>query len=364
VTSVRKQRWNATTESYQDQQLRAINYNGNGILVNRVDARAPMPGEPLINHRRWLYTYDEEDRLATILFQRWEGGEWMDARRQLYSYQADGFLEEQLAQRWLDDAWQNERRRLLTYDSEYQELSTVLGQIWSATESAWVNTKRMQYTYTANGLPTSEVTQSWDAVADTWVNDNRQFFTMGAQGQFEGRLRQVWEEDSWQNQFRGIVTFANRNLNVLFDAWQAEGAEWEPHSRHQLQYNTDDLPTLSQGWQRWNAAQEEWLNLATTRRYRYFWSELVSSVLEPEAPKACQVANPYPLGTPIACENLSREVPVQLELFDLLGRPLLQRTLDRYTQLTIDQPLPAGVYVLRIRQQDRLVHLQQLVIAN
>jgi len=364
ISTLRIQRWDATAQGYQDHELRTFNYTTDEVLSSRLYTKAPAPGEALTNDRRWLYDYDDEGRLESILFQRWQSEAWTNVRRQLYRYQAEGLLEEQVGQRWQGGAWTPERRRLLSYDPNHRRLKRVLGQQWSEAENDWVNTTRMEYSHTPNGITNSEQTQYWDPATTAWVNDNRQLFGWDEQAQFQSRIRQVWQEDGWQNEFRGVVEFGNRNLTILFDAWQTEQQQWQAHSRHQLQYNAENLLTLSQGWQRWSEELSGWVNLARTRRYRFFWSDLVSSVQAPLSLQACVVPNPYPLGTAVRCEDLSRQLPVHVALFDPLGRLVHSRTVDAYDQLAINQTLPPGLYLLRITQGSQLVHLQQVVIAR
>ncbi len=353
--------WNPLTETFQDSRERILTYGPNNQLLSRVDRQAPSPGEALVNDQQWLHTYDDDEQLLLSVLQAWDGGSWEDLRRRTYAYNANGQLIEQVAQVWAANDWRNLQRRSMSYDPMHFGMTVALGQQWSPEEQSWVNVQRMTYTYNAQNNWSSEVTQVWDQDNEAWVSDHRQLFTMGPQGQFEGRVRQVWEDDQWRSQFRGAQTFNGQLLNIQFEGWQEDTQSWENHSRHFLHYGADGRLALSQGWERWNSSSEQWENDLDTRRYRFFWSALITATEETPIINNCRVPNPYLSGQVISCNLPNADASYTLELFDLLGRRIYRATFTAGEDARIDRSFPQGTYVLRIRQNDKIYHLQQLL---
>lgn len=362
ISSVLIQIWNGTTQTFQDDQKRILNYNANDNLESRIYQKAPAPGMPLADNRRWAYEYDDQDRQISILFQKWENGIWENMRQQLFAYNSDGLPEEQLLQLWLGNTWRNFRRRTLSYHPAHKGLTEVVDQKWSVVEQVWVNTQRKDYNYNNEGLWSSELVQNWDSLSSAWQNENRQLFLSGPQGQFQGRLRQVWELEEWKNQFRGGQAFNGQILNIQFERWKDQTGEWVDDSRHLLNYDENSRLLLSQGWQRWDEKMAQWENDANTLRYTYYWSELMTPTSEVHIPNSCQITNPYSIGALFWCDLPASGQEYSLELFDLLGRKIYSATFTWEEQPTITQSLPNGAYILRIRQNERIFHLQQLTV--
>ena len=115
--------------------------------------------------------------------------------------------------------------------------------------------------------------------------------------------------------------------------------------------------------ERWDSDSETWINRNFTQRFTYFWSEQVVNALQEVAlPENCQLANPYQGGMPILCDLTGTSTNLQVELYDMMGRRVLQQSWASAQEGSIDSPPVPGLYLLRITQDQQTQHLQKIVI--
>jgi len=107
----------------------------------------------------------------------------------------------------------------------------------------------------------------------------------------------------------------------------------------------------------------KWENRGFTQRHTHFWSEaILNDVEEARTFNNCVIPNPYPTGTYFFCDLPPSQNNYQLELHDMLGRPVYRTDVQSGQAVSIDTRPAPGVYVLRIHNRQQLYHLQRLII--
>ena len=160
-------------------------------------------------------------------------------------------------------------------------------------------------------------------------------------------------------------TMSSRIINFLsrIESWDKANEEWSNFLRYMVELDEQRLLKARTGMQAWNKEDMAWENRNFTRKYTHFWSEqIVNSVNDIPEFNACVLPNPYPVGAYFFCDLPDGNVNLQLELYDVLGRPVYQQDVRNGDAFSIDSRPAPGVYILRIRDQNQLHHLQRLII--
>lgn len=357
----RLQSWDAASQTWQDRRLDRYQYS-EGLLREYVRQQA-KDGQ-LHNDRRWVYAYNEAGRQTSMLIQDWRMEDWHNLSRKLTSYGPEGLLQRQTLQQWQNDDWLPTRSRRWDYApiNGSPRVQTTTMQRWSAAQATWIDQSRKRFAYSDEGLWIASVFEDWDAAAMAWVNTDRMQYQYDAQRIPTGQVLQKWEGD-WQNHGRALFDQSQQVFASRIDNWDNDVQQWTHFLRYQIVTDDDNRLLQKTGMQAWNAASGEWENRAFTQRYTHFWSPLMVS--SPEAtppPLACLIANPYRPGTPFSCALPAAAQPYRLELYDLLGRRVYTDRLSGGQDLQLAIRPAAGTYLLRIVNQDRLYHLQRLLI--
>jgi hypothetical protein len=117
-----------------------------------------------------LYTYNPDGRLAMLLYQEPQGGnyEWQDVTRQLYTYDTNGLVIEELSQNYYSGStWENNYHYLYTYDAD----SRLTGKLCQEYDDGWLNYYLYTYTNDANGNDVEIIYQEWSGSA--WLDDRK-----------------------------------------------------------------------------------------------------------------------------------------------------------------------------------------------
>lgn len=318
----------------------------------------------LTNDRRWTYFYNEEGMETGTLLEQWTGNAWENLSRKIVSYNEQGELSRQELQVWMNETWREVRARLWEYETvaAHSRVAATRVQIWSVSENDWIDQLRKVFLYSNEGRWVSSRFEKWQENAQEWVNTDRMVYTFDNQNRPSGQFYQVWDGD-WEN--RGQVSYAFQNDRFLsrIETWDKVNNNWRNFLRYEVNLDDRNLLATRTGMQTWNGEQMNWENEAFTQQVTYFWSEnVVNSVDEVHQYSACKVPNPYPLGNSFSCDLPPSAGAYQLELYDLLGKPVYRSVLQSGEAIAIDQRPAPGMYVLRIHDQQELFHIQRLII--
>jgi hypothetical protein len=355
------QAWAAGMNNWIDMRKDQYQYS-NGLITEFV--RQVAPNGQLRNDRRRSYTYDESGNETEVLLEQWTGNAWENLSRKLVEYEPNGDPKQHTLQVWMNEAWRNVRSREWQYENINfnPRLSATVVRVWSETEGAWEARQRKMFIYNNDGLWVRSRMEEWDAGSEEWVNTDRMIYKYSNQGLPTGQLLQRWDGE-WENRGQVDYTFQNQQFISSIQNWDPAAEDWSNFLRFRIEYDEQNLLQRSTGMQAWDAGQMRWENRNFTQQYTHFWSQqVINGVEDREIPSACAIPNPYPAGAPFLCDLPAANGSYELELRDLLGRPVYRSNIRSGQSAAIDIQPAAGVYILSIRDQKQLYHLQKLVI--
>jgi hypothetical protein len=362
TTIMTEQIWSNELRDWADRRRETTEEEDDLVLLR---VREIRDGDTLRNQRRWTYTYDGEDQETMVLLERWNGLEWENLSRKSSTYNGNGGITSQTLQFWFEGNWRNIRRRGWQYGPDNAPpyfVEQALTQVWSVDEGAWVNQLRQDFTY-EDGLWTASTFSTWNANQENWQQADRTLYEFDEFNRPSGLTVQRWSSD-WENDGRVEYGFSQTTLNSRIQRWNSGDQEWINFLRFQTELDENGLAKTRTGMQSWNTNTGSWENQVYSQRITAVNTpaDLINSLEEVELPTACPVPNPYLQGTSFSCDFGNDPRPHTMEVFDSQGRLMLQQVVRSNQSTSIDLKLPSGMYVMRVRNQQNLRHLQRLVI--
>ena len=342
--------------------IREDNYNFDDDLLHLYLRRTIQDGM-LADYRQWTYSHDEDGNEIEVILQEIKDGQWVNLSRKQQTFNEDGDLLSQTLQKWVDDAWKNNRQREWNYDLVSGLTRQVIVNVWDTPTNAWVPVVIQTFSYNASGQWIGSSYQAWDQNNQVWVNTQRTQHLYDNQQSPIGQIMQNWENDEWRNNLRSGFVINGDQHAATIQQWNASTDSWSNFLRYQHTITLEGITQEKLGMEAWDATTNSWINKNFTQRYTYFWSEqLVNALQDSSLPKNCRLPNPYTAGLPIRCDLADKTADLHIELFDMMGRRVLQQRWSSTQGGSIDSPPTPGIYVLRLVQNQEIQHLQRIVI--
>ncbi|MBP6811372.1 MAG: T9SS type A sorting domain-containing protein [Saprospiraceae bacterium] len=350
-----KKTWNidSTGSWYLDHRATDITYDANGNLLYSLS----QTGNDIsgwTNSHRFIFTYDNNDKLLSGLRENWNGTAWVMHSLTTYVYDANGNMLSYT---------QGSIRILYTYDAQNLLLMSISQQLDAGN---WIDNTRVDYAYSPNSK--TETTYTWENL--TWKEYSRTTETFDGSGNMIQYLFEQWDGTAWANIYQTSHNY-DANGNVLQDLAQDwNGATWVNSSLTDYTYDAENNLTY------WIASN--WINNTWQGSYRQFgvfnqennymserselwdgasWS-LVSyrnnyyAVLL--STHTLAVADfkifPNPANSAVTIQG---EGLTQAMVFDQQGRPVRSQSLQGQGEETLQLGnLPAGNYILQVLGND------------
>jgi hypothetical protein len=361
------QNWIENDQEWVDRTVRLFNYNAQGQLSRRLVRTADMPGAPLENSARWGYSYFPDGNEEEILSQQWEDGAWKNRRRQRFTYTTQGEKETQTLELWneANSNWEGSQRRLWSYTANGFNIDDLITQSWDMADNSWANVSRRQFFYNNAGFWQGTAFQDWNEEAGQWENRSRELYSLNAQNNMDNLLFQEWDGSGWQSRVRETTTMNGLSLSTVIEQQDTTSGEWERVNRYGTIFSSDGRVLEDIRNQVWEENAQEWLNDNNTIRYTHYWSAVVVSTEAKEVVTSfCRVPNPYQAGMPILCDTPRPNQPMDIRLFDMLGRQIHQATTQTPQHFTLNHFLPAGTYMLHLSQGPQILQTQLLIVSH
>lgn len=361
LTEMHIQVWVPSREEWVDQRRDHYTYQ-DGLLQEFRREKAPQG--TLRNDRLWSYTYNEDGAETEVLLQEWNGADWEDLSRKVVSYTEDGNLELQTLQVRQNNDWRNVRCRQWAYETQgnRSRVRATTVKVWSPDKGDWVDQLRKLFFYNDDGLWERSRFENWNEETQQWENSDRMLHLYNDRNQPVGQYLQRWNGE-WENRGRVSYSLQDNQFFSRIETWDEVMQAWTNFLRYRATFDDNGLLQMRTGMQAWNEEQMAWENRGFTQRFTHYWSELMtSSAAEIRDLTACLVPNPYRVGTHFFCDLPPARNAYQLELYDVLGRPVYRRDVESGQAMSIDRRPAPGMYVLRIHDGRQLYHVQRLVI--
>ncbi|HLP96261.1 MAG TPA: T9SS type A sorting domain-containing protein [Saprospiraceae bacterium] len=235
------------------EKFRSIDYqydaNGNLLRFTQQDGN-DIDG--WVNTWRYSYTYNANNQELTSKQEQWNGASWAvynvsvntydanglllssegNSSRQQYTYTAENLLESVISQYKLGGNWVNNSKEEYVYLPNSSLVSTLSHSSWGG--GAWAVTHRNAYQYDANGNNTEDLTDYF--VQNQWVPGSLLAMEYDTENNLVYWIISNWEGADWKGSLRQFNTFDQNNnfTSARFEVLDSTG--WQMASFGRLHY--------------------------------------------------------------------------------------------------------------------------------
>jgi hypothetical protein len=193
--------WVSASSSWRSSDKYTRSYNGSGQLTDEVH----QTGTLFTNYEQKVYSYDANNNLTLLGLKVWNNTlqNWVygynlgvNSTKTLYTYTANNKVASIMNQKWLttDSTFHNISNVLYTYDANNNVTATV-NQNWSGT--AWRNASQELDSYDASNNKLVATTQNWDTTQAQWVNSTRTTSVYDSYNNVTLKTSESWISGAW-----------------------------------------------------------------------------------------------------------------------------------------------------------------------
>ncbi|MBL7765584.1 MAG: T9SS type A sorting domain-containing protein [Chitinophagaceae bacterium] len=250
----------AYNNAWYDNMIHKYIYDNAQRIIEKVDSSYTTPQVST----KYIYTYDVNGRLITKVRQILNTATltWTNYTRQQYTYSASGKVSLELTEYVSNGIWTN-YERLIYYQNTADKDSLTLGQKWNPSGSAWLTTGKSFYAYDANGNRISILEQNFDNTFMALVNYMTEIYTYDAQSKKTSTLRKLWNgnNNTWKNNYFERYTYNVQGLedSTIRDNWDTISNNWVKSHIKTSAYQTQGW-LISNTWYNWNTATNSYVN--------------------------------------------------------------------------------------------------------
>jgi hypothetical protein len=198
--------WNGA-EWINDEQFENT-YTSGGLVSTEVYREGDGNGN-LENVSRIDYSYNGSGQETQRTIKSWNGTEWINDEQFENTYTSGGLISTEVYREGDGSGnLENVSRIDYSYNGSGQETQRTI-KSWNGTE--WINDEQFAITYTAGGLVSTEVFRERD-VNGNLVNVTRNNFAYNGSGQVEQHTIQLWDGSEWINDERFNFTYTQDGL--------------------------------------------------------------------------------------------------------------------------------------------------------
>lgn len=338
-------------------------YNTSGdITLYSVYEWGGTPGQ-WNNSWKAEYTYDATGNLLTYQDFYWSSSssQWVNSWKAEYTY-TNGLLSQYLDYYWNSGSsqWVSSWKAVYSYTSG----SLSLYQDYTWTGSAWANSGKKEYTYTAQGKESTISAYSWKASNSTWTYLKKEEFSYDPSGNLVQYLIKGPNQSGtqWVNLWKEDLTYSGNAALIKVETadWQNATSQWTPAIKQEYQYDTAYsvsgivLPfwyhtnraftaSMLTGYQEFSFSGGGWIDVSANT---FYYSALTPAGLtKPVAGEFSVYPNPARDVLNISWPEGIQ--PEHLELLNIKGQTVWSTSLGSSHTLSLPS-LRAGVYFFRL----------------
>lgn len=323
-TEIIWQIWDKASGQWLNWGKFALMYDENGNLIQeRISDWDPNGGQWMLG-AQFDMTYDGSGMLLTELWSFWEEGEWVPYFRTTYTYDSNGNLTEENTQAKDPSSgmWFDYSQTLYTYNEADQ---LIMEEAWELdlTQFMMLQTWQYEYSWDSDGNMIEQVDRSWDAGVVKGTN-------------------------AWQNAFKSEFTF-NKNFTIS----EIYGPYW-------YQQVIDDgtfmhMPVSELGY---IFLDDVWV---MDYRQTAYYSDFGGSTGINDVQESGVSVYPIPASETITFNWEDTYTHLSLELYDLAGKRVISRSIDKNESIGIEQ-LSEGIYLYKLINNNTLIYSGKISI--
>ena len=210
-------------------------------LNNRIYTRCyskNTPTSPWENVDSTSYSYDANGNLIELHNTYWSSSNntWENSFRHTYTYNGNNLLTEQVFENWdfNTSSWENSTKNEFFYNANGRDTASY-GYIWNG---AWDQTTKISRTYNSNGNLTLIYYYSWDG--SNWAFNSRFQFFYDGQNNDTLSLYDNWFNNAWEPEDREVRVYNSDNYLVDQIDYDWDGTGWILSRRDEFTRDTDN----------------------------------------------------------------------------------------------------------------------------
>ncbi|MCC3155767.1 T9SS type A sorting domain-containing protein [Hymenobacter sp. 15J16-1T3B] len=322
-------------------------FNAAGLPMRQLRENAPTRGAVLRPLRQQNYRYSAADKLLSDTTYVYTNGTLSTTPTLAvnYAYDVQGRLQQEVTTLRVSGSWRPYGRTTYFYNAQGQN-TRILDESYFG--SAWLADDQEVFTYDTQGRVAMADFELADASGASFTPFVRDVFTYNALGQRTSDVQQQYVNGAFVNTYRTVSSYTTAGLTAGYVLEKAASATtWQPFMQGINTYDADGNLTQELSQQYRNGAY------ADDERYQYTYQRVLA-VAAPRRLDAGLRVYPNPsVGAAQVSYQLPQAAVASVEVLDVLGRvvatPLPAQSQGAGAQqLTLRQPLPAGVYTVRL----------------
>lgn len=316
------------------------------------------------------YTYDsitgnEISKVLTI----WKADnmQWEDIQRIQTSYTSGGQIDEILTEDQIaNSGWFIRNKQTHQYDQQglLQETFTL---DWDTAQASWTPRHHRYYQYDSLDRLMSILTERWNSSSQIWVLNNDLSIQRDPTGKASEELHRIFVDSTLKTQTRFVPQYdsLDRMIESMSYSWLDTDPVWKSASR--FYYELDSVGRMTRyGLDEWSVSQGVWKHISYCDVYGGFLPPNTTNVEEELSSSAiiCRFPNPYSIGAPISCDQLTAGKQYTLRLWDMQGRMVQQDIFTGEQVPFLASDISPGLYLLSIQDQGRILQQQKILIRD
>ncbi|GAB3828035.1 T9SS type A sorting domain-containing protein [Hymenobacter jeollabukensis] len=327
-------------------------FNAAGLPMRQLRENAPTRGAALRPLRQQNYRYNASSKLLSDTTYVYTSGV-LNTTPTLtvnYAYDLQGRLQQEITALRVSGTWRPYGRTTYFYNTQGQN-TRILDESYFG--SAWLADDQEVFIYDTQGRVAMADFELADAAGTSFTPFIRDVFTYNAVGQRTTDVQQQYVNGAFVNTYRTTSSYNATGLTTGYVLEKAASATtWQPFMQGISTYDADDNLTQELSLLYRNGAY------VNDERYLYTYQRVLA-VAAPQRLDAGLSVYPNPsTGSAQVSYQLPQAAVASVEVLDVLGRvvatPLPGQPQGIGAQrLTLRQPLPAGVYTVRLSAAGR-----------
>ena len=317
-------------------------------------------------------TFDANENVVTSLQKMWNASTltWDNQQLTTSTYDAMNNLMSAVSQSWDGvSAWVNSGKDTFTYSAANQKLSDTY-QTWDVPTSAWLNSYTQTYHYFSGSNVDTNVFKIWDAGALAWVNSNNEYNIYDGLTNCIFTFDQYWDapSSSWVDyQKTSYSNFIGHNAQTaILQNWNADSAAYVNYYRGLNTYNSYGQVTDSRS-ESWDTTSASWMIMDVDGEQHLYYEEYTTGIDRISDSGVAVHLYPVPAGNSLTIDIAWNEAqPFTVAFYNAAGilvRQLQVPAMLHYRDNVQLSDLPAGNYVVNI-SGSKGSSIQKLTIAR
>ena len=313
-------------------------------------------GDGWYNTSRLQYEYGFTGNVIEMLYQEWDGADWVDAARGSFDYDGE-LLSEVIYQVDYGTGWVNYMKEVYNYNGDE---STILYWEWNGT--TWSSSELYTYTYGPGSIEL--IIQYMDGGA--WQYDERQLFALNFDEKVEEIIVQDWSGTTWVNDERTIYDYDGGEVFDTKGIYVWTGDDWAQEYHFIYEYDDNGNAKYGECFYVYdgnlmdgdNDIEMAYGYGAASNEY-YGWRVEVSYVDLTGVNESAQTASFLVYPVPAQGEVfIEAEGFQKAEIYSLTGQKLMESLRDRMNVSS----LSSGLYIMKVYDREGGCATQRFVV--